>query len=138
MSKNKLLRISVLCLVLLLAVTVGVQAHRMIVEEPEDGQVKARFDDGSVAVGADVSLYDIQDELILEGETNEDGIFEFEAELEPHRVVAQDDAGHRAVWESGAEPSALDALPMWVRAALGIGILIILGALTTFFKSGSN
>ncbi|MCK8826463.1 hypothetical protein MWH25_01700 [Natroniella acetigena] len=135
MNSNKFLKMIVIICLIVGVVGTSAYAHRMIVDEPENGEVQVRFDDGTVAPDADVTLYDEAEEVILEGQTDQDGILSYDPAIEPYQVVASDDVGHRAVWSSDGEGEGFFMmLPAWARILLGLAILVFLAASMMFWK----
>jgi nickel transport protein len=69
-------------------------------------QVESWFSSGDAAKGARVQVFDRQDQLIVEGQLNEQGIFVFSyGDTDPCRVVISAGAGHRK--EVSISPTAL-------------------------------
>ncbi|WP_164219528.1 hypothetical protein [Virgibacillus sp. YIM 98842] len=104
-------------------------AHRMLVEHEEEGIIHVRYDDGTAAGAALVTAYDAKGDILFESEADEDGILNYERELEVHRLTADDGMGHRATWTDEEETSILDDIPLFVRAIFGISILLFLAAI---------
>lgn len=112
-------------------------AHRILLEMRGDDAVAVRYDDGTPARQTSVRLYDDDGNVIASGATDAQGVFNFDPSLNPYRAVADDGMGHRAEWMEG-RIEAIDAIPLWLRAALGLGILLFIGAVFYFrglFKS---
>src|SRR5205823_11490305 len=67
-------------------------------------QVESWFSNGDAAKGAKVQVYGAQNELVGEGELNEQGVFVFSlADIEPHTVIISAGAGHRKVLSLSAK-----------------------------------
>ncbi len=114
-----------------------VSAHRMLIEEISEGSVEVGFDDGTLAENVDIRLYDAEENVIDEGITDQEGIYEYDSDLDVERVVAEDDMGHRAVLlqgESGEEEGFIQSQPVWLRTAAGVGVLLLTAVMSKYFK----
>src|SRR5437899_955305 len=59
-------------------------------------QVESWFSDGDAASGANVQVFGPQEQLLTEGQLNEQGVFVFSyGAVTPHTVVISAGAGHR-------------------------------------------
>ncbi|UJL45250.1 hypothetical protein KFZ58_12615 [Virgibacillus sp. NKC19-16] len=126
MNNKKVILFAVICVCLCFSTLFHPQAafaHRMVIEQVEDGLVHVRYDDGASAGLAIVSAFDEDGELLDEGETDEDGYFHYEKGLDVHRFAADDGMGHRATFVSGEE-NTVDTIPLYIRALLGVSILL--------------
>ncbi|MBP1969466.1 hypothetical protein J2Z83_001570 [Virgibacillus natechei] len=112
-------------------------AHRMIVETVEDGLIHVRYDDGTDAPLAVVSIYDEDGKQLVEGEVDEDGYFYYDEEIDVHRIVADDGMGHRASSVSEEEESIVEKIPLFIRALLGVSVLLFIAS-TFYFRSNKK
>lgn len=113
-------------------------AHRMIVDYEKEGLIKVRFDDRTAAVAANVEIYDADDNLLKEGQTDGEGYFSFDPSLSLHRAVADDGAGHQAEYVMGQKESFLMGLPAWLRGLAGITIFLLLAAFVYRIKQNRS
>ncbi|SDM11712.1 hypothetical protein [Halarsenatibacter silvermanii] len=137
-SKKFLALTVILAAAVLLMMTGEASAHRMMIEEISEGKIEVGFDDGTVAENVEVELYDGEENLVDEGVTDEEGIYEFDTAMEVERIVASDDMGHRAVLtpESDQEnKNFLQVLPLWLRTSTGVGILLLIAGAGKFYKA---
>jgi len=79
-----------------------VQAHRLDAQvfllPSRKVQVEGWFSGGDAAKGAKVQVFGAQEQLLTEGQLNEQGVFVFSyGEVAPHAVVISAGAGHRRV-----------------------------------------
>ncbi|MCK8817360.1 hypothetical protein MWH28_08320 [Natroniella sulfidigena] len=135
MNLNKSFKIIVMIFLMIGILTSSAYAHRMLLDEPQNGEVQVGFDDGTVAPGAEVIMYDQDGEVIVEGAADEDGIFSYDTTIEPYRVVSTDDTGHRAEWTADVEQGFMEEAPMWMRFIFGFAIITFLAAITMFWKA---
>ena len=122
---------------LLLLMPSEISAHRMLIEEISEGSVEVGFDDGTVADNVEVRLYDAEENVIEEGTTDQEGIYEYDSDLDVERVVAEDDMGHRAdliPGESGGEEGFIQSLPVWLRTTAGVGVLLLTAVMSKYFR----
>lgn len=119
--------------VLIITVSGTVFAHRMLIETPEEGVILVRYDDGTAAGRADVTLYDEDGQTLEEGKVNEEGLFHFGPDIQPHRIVADDGMGHRARWVEG-EVDTWHVFPRWQRGMLGVSIFLFIAAFAYYKK----
>ncbi len=109
-------------------------AHRMLVEVIDEGAIKVRYDDGTMAGRARVTFYDEDGQILEEGITNEGGIYYYDLNVNPNRVVADDGMGHRARWVEG-QTDAWDYFPRWQRAFFGVAIFMFIAAISYYRKN---
>ncbi len=109
-------------------------AHRMLIEMPEEGLVLVRYDDGTVAQLATVTIYDSDGNAMLKGKTDDMGLFKYDRGIQPYRIVANDGMGHRASWTEG-EVDIIDLIPRWQRALLGVALLVFIAAVANHRKN---
>lgn len=119
-------------LVLLLAAGGTAFAHRMLIERVESGLIQVRYDDGTRAGLAGVTLYDGEGNIIAEGPADEEGFFHYDPVKRPNRIVADDGMGHRARWMEG-EIDRREAVPRWQRVLLGVSVFVFIAALANYF-----
>lgn len=110
-------------------------AHRMIVETVEDGLIHVRYDDGTDAPLAVVSIYDEDGKQLVEGEVDENGSFYYDEKIDVHRIVADDGMGHRASSVS-EEESIVEKIPLFIRALLGVSVLLFIAS--TFYSRSNK
>ncbi|HLJ92593.1 MAG TPA: hypothetical protein VKU02_05295 [Gemmataceae bacterium] len=80
----------------------AVHAHRLdaqaFVLPNRKVQVESWFSSGDAAKGANVQVFDALEQLIIQGQLNEQGVFVFSyGDVLPHTVVVSAGAGHRKV-----------------------------------------
>ncbi|UNC93110.1 hypothetical protein [Candidatus Contubernalis alkaliaceticus] len=107
-----------------------VYAHRMIVEQVEEGIVKVIYDGGRIARRAEVVVYDDIGIEIAKGSLDENGHFQYPLDRGDVLVVADDGLGHRAEWKTGDSHGEL--LPRAVTIAL---VLLGFVAVAVFFNN---
>lgn len=98
----------ILCLAVILLPGSLVFAHLMLIEPLEEGKIQVVFDDGTASRHSEVVVYDENDEVIKQGEVDEDGKFSYPPE-DAELIVADDGFGHRAEYVVGEDPQ--EALP---------------------------
>jgi len=105
MFKIVIYKISKIVIVLLFLLTVMLpkaDAHRVTVFAWVEGDMvhtQSKFGGGRKAQGSPIQVYDLQDNLLLEGLTNDQGEFSFKApEKMDLRVVLVAGTGHQAEW----------------------------------------
>ena len=114
-------------------------AHRMLIEVIDEGvidegAIKVRYDDGTMAGKASVTFYNEDGQVLEEGITNEGGIYYYDLNMKPNRIVADDGMGHRARWVAG-QTDAWDYFPRWQRALLGVAIFLFIAAISYYRKN---
>jgi nickel transport protein len=128
----------IFALIILLIPVSTVFAHRMVIEEVEDGLVWAGYEDGRFSRRTEVVVYDEQGEELARGSLDSDGNFAFPPE-QAALIVADDGLGHRAEYNLGLE--ARTEPPRGPTIALVCsGFLIIAGVFhyrTQKFSKGS-
>lgn len=99
-SKIKCLLIILLFGCIILGTTFQAAAHKVILYAYVDGKniiVEGGFGDGSIAGNAEVKVYDPQDNLLCEGITDDNGIYEFSIPAKTDlRIVLDAGMGHQA------------------------------------------
>ena len=129
--KTKTQLIPIFSLIFILLFTSPVFAHRMLIEVETEGLLQVKYDDNTPAGLARVELYDMDNHLIAEGETDENGYFEYSTSLTPHEIVANDGLGHRARWQEG-QMDFWYGSPTWMRALLGVSFFLVIGIITHY------
>lgn len=128
MKNLKLLSILLLVAVLMVGINTPTYAHKMIINPIEPGKVKIEYDGGNPATRSKVTAYNSEDEVVIEGDVDEEGIFEFD-EKEVAYLEADDGMGHKDTWEVGVEVDAAGGSKL-----LKIGaVVVVLGAIAFFF-----
>ena len=89
-----------LALVLSLLMSVTALAHGVRYQGLEGNRVQFTFDDDSALSGGFITVYDAYGQVIAEGTTDADGIFDFSAYPDAYRIAVQDLAGHRSVYHT--------------------------------------
>ncbi|MBU8906364.1 hypothetical protein [Desertibacillus haloalkaliphilus] len=112
-------------------------AHRMVVDV-ESNHVHVRYDDGTNAPLAVVTGYNEENRLLFEGEVNKNGQYMFDENLDVNYVMADDGLGHRAAWRKTETNSSLSAVPVSIRALLGVSILFFIACFFLYRKSPST
>ena len=110
-------------------------AHRMLVEMIDHGLLLVKYDDGTSAGLAEISLYDEDSKRLLEGQTDTEGYFRFDPAMPVHSAVAEDGMGHRARWVVGQEENWWLSTPAWARGLLGVSIFVFFAAYTNNRRS---
>ncbi|MGF7184371.1 putative GH25 family protein [Desulfitispora alkaliphila] len=116
----------ILNLFFMLVVSNDAHAHRMIIRPVEEGLVRVVFDDDTVAV-ADIVITDLDGTEILTGQTDGDGYFKYDPNLEGMKMVADDGVGHRVQWVIGEPVQEHGSL--WLRATGGVLFLAVIAGL---------
>lgn len=115
----------ILCLTIILLPVSPVFAHNMLIEPVEEGKVQVVFEGGTPSRHAEVVVYDKNDEVIKQGEVDDNGKFSYPPE-DAKFIVAEDDFGHRAEHVVGEEPKKV--LPRGVTIFLVLtGFVLIAG-----------
>ncbi len=109
-------------------------AHLMLVEQVEEGVLLVRYDDGTVSARSAVTLYDEEGTVLSEGSVNSQGLYHYDPQKPVYRAVADDGMGHRAHWIRGETNTWLE-IPRWMRALLGISILLFIASLAYYRSS---
>ncbi len=112
-------------------------AHLLIIEQKEAGTMMVRYDDGTPATLATVTLYDQEGNVLSEGSVNSEGFYRYDPIKPVYRVVADDGMGHRARWVIGSENWWLE-IPRWARALLGVSILLFIAAFLNYRKTAAQ
>ncbi|MFD2043529.1 hypothetical protein ACFSTA_03980 [Ornithinibacillus salinisoli] len=126
--------ISIVCITFSSPYTVF--AHKMIVEQVEDGRIYVRYDNGTPAPLAYVTIYDKNGKIQLEEGVDENGYLNYEKGLDVHRIIADDGMGHRAASNLN-ENTTVSTIPIFIRALLGVSILLFIGA-SYFFRTNTK
>ncbi len=125
--KKSFKHIVLLLVVLLLIQPETTFAHRMLVEVIEEGVIQVRYDDGTRSGVATVLAYDEHVQVIFEEKVNDDGIVYYDSSINITQIVADDGMGHRATWTTD-EVATPPLIPLWLRALLGISILLFIAS----------
>lgn len=102
MIKRFIIISAILSTLFIFLVESPVYAHCILIEPVKEGLVQVIFDDGSVARHAEITVYDENDEEIINGEVDSEGLFSYPPE-KAEIIVAEDDFGHRAEYNVGEE-----------------------------------
>jgi len=105
------LKYNIFCLIFtmlwLLFLPVSVSAHNVTVFAWVDGDTihtQSKFSGGKRVKNAPILVYDIKDALLLEGKTDEKGMFSFKIPQKTAlKIVLKASMGHLAVWKLRAE-----------------------------------
>lgn len=111
-------------------------AHELLIDEVGKDYGIAKFDAGAKAMEVDVNLYNENEEVILTTKTDLEGLFEFDEDMNPAKIVVIDEYGHRAVWDKKDQTDKHES-SRWLRALLGLSLLLIIG-LGSKFKRRFN
>ncbi len=111
-----------------------VKAHRMIVETEKEGNIIVRYDDGTPAGNAVVSAYDESGNLLFEAQVNENGTYSYDTTIKVDHIIAYDGIGHRASWVKDEEPNVFLAVPVGLRALLGVSLLLFICSVFIYRK----
>lgn len=118
--------IAVAVVIFLLVATVPAFAHRMIVED-NGGILLVRYDDGTPARLATVTVLDEGDRVLWEGQVNADGTIK--APKGFTKIVANDGLGHSITYVSGDLNAGL---PRPVAAALGVSFFLFVASAANY------
>lgn len=93
-------------------------------------EVKARYDDGTLATGAKVAVFDVDGNLLAQATTDSGGLAMIPApKLTRYRVVVDDGIGHRSQqWVGEAVPLAPEepaGFP-WLKVGIGVAAIVSL------------
>lgn len=105
------LKHNIFCLIFamlwLLLLPVSVSAHNVTVFAWVDGDTihtQSKFSGGKRVKNAPIVVYDVKDVLLLEGKTDENGMFSFKIPKKTAlKIVLKASMGHLAVWKLQAE-----------------------------------
>jgi nickel transport protein len=105
------LKYNIFCLIFtilwLLFLPVSVSAHNVTVFAWVDGDTihtQSKFSGGKRVKNAPILVYDFKDVLLLEGKTDENGMFSFKIPQKTSlKIVSKASMGHLAVWKLRAE-----------------------------------
>jgi nickel transport protein len=105
------LKYDIVCLIFtilwLLFIPVSVSAHNVSVFAWVDGDTihtQSKFSGGKRVKNAPILVYDFKDNLLLEGKTDENGLFSFKKPQKTAlKIVLKASMGHLAVWKLQAE-----------------------------------
>ncbi len=138
-SLSLLVLVLVLCTVLIPAAS----AHRVhLREQIMDVQIKAWYGGGDPMSNANVEIYSIRDEqeeLYLEGKTDENGLYNFTPKLgtSSYRVVVEA-SGHGNEIEfdltTGSQPEDAE-LPLYLNVLVGFGFLAGIGGIAAYLSA---
>ncbi|WP_090443625.1 hypothetical protein [Natronincola peptidivorans] len=123
--------IIMMVLIFVLSSSTTVFAHRMLIEVIGEEAVQVKYDNGTFAGMVEVRIYNEENQLVFEGKTDKDGYLRVPENLNISIVIAEDGLGHQARWRQGQMDFWYGA-PLWMRAALGVAILLIVAAVTYF------
>lgn len=108
-------------------------AHRMLIDMVEDGLFKVRYDNGQISREAIVRAYDQNHQLLFEKQVDQNGYVSYTNDIHVARLVADDGLGHRASWSNKQyDEPMFYALPIWMRALLGLSALLFCASLFYF------
>ncbi|GAE24892.1 hypothetical protein JCM9140_855 [Halalkalibacter wakoensis JCM 9140] len=130
----------ILCLSLFLFITMfpeSASAHRMLIEQVDEQTLHIRYDDGSPAKLAFVSVFDENGTLLYENSVDNRGDFTIKNSLKPYRFVADDGLGHRATFITGNQEQGIETIPLWIRTLLGVTFLFFIAAFF-YYRSGEK
>ncbi len=133
---SKKIHIITIAFLLILFYPGTVSAHLMIIEQVEEGLMVVRYDDGTRAARAEVTLYDEGGNVISEGKVDREGYYSYDPSLPLYRAVADDGMGHRASWVRGEESLWLE-IPRWLRALVGVSIFLFIASYASY-RSGKR
>ncbi|MFW6269763.1 MAG: hypothetical protein ACOC4G_06745 [Bacillota bacterium] len=139
MPKKYFFIILILLVFTFLLLPIEVLAHGQLIEEKGPGKIRVVFDNGTPAAEVEILLLSEAGEVLKEGETNEEGFFEYDKEIQPYKVVAQDNMGHReekVLREENQE--FLSSLPLWVRVSMGLGFLFGVALASLAYQKKKN
>ena len=106
-------------------------AHKLLIENVDNGEVIVSFDDGTRAAQTEINFL-LDEEIILEGRTDREGIFEIDQNLQWDKIVVQDNFGHQAVYIREEQNNF--TLPRWAGALIGITILLSIGGFSYYLQ----
>ncbi|CAD7768833.1 hypothetical protein AIOGIFDO_00440 [Candidatus Methanoperedenaceae archaeon GB37] len=140
--RRRLIYLILVLLFLFLSSAGGVSAHRLHIHHQIGAiEIKAYYGGGTPCRDANVTIYDDEGNLYMEGVTDESGEFSFPPKIgvDEYRVVVESThmVGHRGETTinmsssggggAGAAGGAGEEMPLYVRIAAGLGYLLALG-----------
>lgn len=111
-------------------------AHKMMIKPIEDGIIAVTYADGTHSNLIKVTVYDSNDEVILEGSLDHDGYFYYDSASDATRIVAEDGMGHRVTWQVGDPTSYSGDKYKWIKVATIV--LFFMGIGFVFYKRNNN
>lgn len=129
MKKLKSFKVLLMIMILVIGVNTGAYAHKMIINPIEEGKIRVEYDGGNPATRSKISVYNSEDELVDEGDVDEDGVFQYD-QKETAYLVADDGMGHKDTWEAGSNVESSDGSKLPKIAA----VVVVLGAVALFFS----
>ncbi|GAB6100386.1 hypothetical protein JCM16358_22650 [Halanaerocella petrolearia] len=99
--------VGILLIVVMLSIVTPVLAHRVVTYAYLKGEqviVEGAFGDGSPVIEGQVKVYNLQGDLINQGQTNQQGIYKFKLSKKAKlKIVLVAGAGHRAEYQLSKE-----------------------------------
>ncbi len=106
-NKRFILTFTAIGLLMLPCFSATVFAHKVMVFAWGDGDTihtRSKFSGGKKAVNADIMVYNTDDELLLQGKTDQKGEFSFQIPARTDlRIVLNASMGHKAEWKISSD-----------------------------------
>lgn len=116
-------RIAVFTL-LLLFIPTAVFAHGLNLTLVEPGVLKAEYEGGGFSPRMVFTLYNAENEVVLEGPIDENGEFHFDKNIEFAKAEVDDGMGHKATYVVGSEArTEIPKVPVVIAVFALIGII---------------
>ena len=129
--------LSALCFIGL-SQTADANPHRMLIAYQVGSiDLDVYFSGGTPAQNAHVTVYEPDETIYLEGETNEEGEFSFKPPMTQGKyMVVAEHSGHRAEISIGEEgQGGSNEVPLYITVVAGFGYLIGLGGAVMGYMS---
>lgn len=120
---------SLLVLTILLLTSITVFAHGLFLTLEEPGVLKAEYDGGGFSPRMEVTVFDKDDKELAKGNVDDEGLFQFDEDLDVQYATVDDGMGHNAKWENDqVEERQIPKVPVV------IGVFAFVGGITFFYS----
>ncbi|OEF97741.1 hypothetical protein BHF68_13710 [Desulfuribacillus alkaliarsenatis] len=112
-------------------------AHRMYIVQQEPGQFFVFYDGREAATMAVVTLYDEDDNILLQESVNSEGIMKYNPRrVKAVKAVADDGMGHRATYNY--EVGNVAEVPIMYKLGFGLALLVFVAAFFNYRNQQKN
>lgn len=120
--------ISLLLMLMIIVSSVPVFAHALFLTLEEPGVLKAEYDGGGFSPRMEVTIYDKDDNELVKGNVDEEGLFHFDEDLAAHHATVDDGMGHTSTWETGVVETSIPKIPVV------IGVFALIGGIFYYYS----